>query len=101
MYHIRKIGRNQPLKRAVRHNARKCQEQLKLLRKAHPEYIYLDYLNKNFKELFNNEHAEKHSYTPYLYAGMLFDVSMAWLDNDCADDVGVLVDMMVDAIYFS
>ena len=76
-------------------------EQLQLLRKAHLEYIYLDYLNKNFNLLFQSEYGEKPSYAPYLYSGMLFNVSMAWLDNDCADDVGFLADMMVDAIYFN
>ncbi len=76
-------------------------EQLQLLRKAHLEYIYLDYLNKNFKMLFQSEYDENNSYKPYLYAGMLFNVSMAWLDNDCKDDTAVLADMMVDAIYFN
>lgn len=76
-------------------------EQLQLLRKAHLEYIYLDYLNKNFNMLFQSEYDEKHSYTPYLYAGMLFNVSMEWLDNDCQEDISVLAKMMVDAIYFN
>ena len=76
-------------------------EPLKLLRKAHLEYIYLDYLNKNFAALFQNDYNEEHSYKPYLYAGMLFNVSMAWLDNDCEEDVGALADLMVNAIYFN
>ena len=74
---------------------------LKLLRKAHLEYIYLNYLNENFVALFHNEYEEKHSYNPYLYAGMLFNVSMAWLDNDCEEDVKVLADLIVNAIYFN
>lgn len=76
-------------------------EPLQLLRRAHLEYIYLDYLNENFNALFKSEYGEKPSYAPYLYAGMLFNVSMAYLDNDCADDVTALADMMVDAIYFN
>lgn len=76
-------------------------EPLKLIRKAHLEYIYLDYLNKNFSTLFQNEYPDKHLYNTYIYAGMLFNVSMAWLDNDCAEDVKKLADMVIDAIYFN
>ena len=76
-------------------------EQLKLIRKPRLEYIYFDYLNKNFTATFETDHNDKHAFVPYIYAGMLFNVSMAWLDNDCADDVGLLADMMVDAIYFN
>ncbi len=73
---------------------------LKLIRKARLEYIYLDYLNKNFKEMFSEEHSDKSSYTPYLYSGMLFNVSMEWLDNDCAESIDSLAQDIVDAIYF-
>ena len=76
-------------------------EPLKLLRKAHLEYIYLNYLNKNFAALFQNDYNEEHFYKPYLYAGMLFNVSMAWLDNDCADDINTIADTIIDAIYFN
>lgn len=75
-------------------------EPLKLLRKARLEYIYLDYLNKNFGILFQKEHSDKHSYTPFIYSGMLFNVSMTWLDNDCKEDVNDLADIIVSAIYF-
>ena len=79
---------------------RQNKEPLKLLRRAHLEFIYLDYLNKNFVALFQNEYDEKHSYTPYLYAGMLFNVSMAWLDNDCKEPIEPLAKTVLDAIYF-
>lgn len=75
-------------------------ETLKLLRKARLEYIYLDYLNENFALMFQSEYEDKGSYEPYLYAGMLFNVSMAWLDDDCREEPDVLADMMVSAIYF-
>ncbi len=79
---------------------KKHQEPFKLLRKAHLEYIYLDYLNKNFIKNFETEHPDNNIYAPYLYAGMLFNVSMAWLDGDCAEPVDGLAQMIVDAIYF-
>ncbi len=31
---------------------------------------------------------------------MLFNVSMAWLDNDCKEDIDTLSEMIVSAIYF-
>lgn len=73
---------------------------LKLIRKARLEHFYLDYLNKNFGEMFDRDHPEKNSYAPLIYAGMLFNVSMAWLDNDCADDPADLARLIVDSIYF-
>lgn len=75
-------------------------EPLKLIRKAHLEYIYLDYLNKNLTTTFENDYPQKNSYMPFLYAGMIFNVSMAWLDNDCKEPVETLAQMVVDAIYF-
>lgn len=75
-------------------------EPFKLIRKARLEYMYLDYLNKNFTAMFLSDHPDKDEYTPYLYAGMLFNLSMAWLDNDCPDSVDALAQIIVNAIYF-
>lgn len=75
-------------------------EPLRLLRKARLEYIYLDYLNKSFKMKFESEYNNKNLYQPYLYSGMLFNVSMAWLDNDCKEDINSLAETIVNAIYF-
>lgn len=73
---------------------------LKLIRRARLEYIYLDYLNKNYINKFSEEYPEKATYTPYLYAGMLFNISMAWLDDDCKEPVDKLSQTIVNAIYF-
>mgnify|MGYP004645210681 FL=1 len=75
-------------------------EPFKLLRKAHLEYIYLDYLNKNLIVTFENDHPDKNKYAPYLYSGMLFNVSMAWLNNDCKEDIKDIAEMIVNAILF-
>lgn len=74
-------------------------EPFKLIKKARLEYIYLDYLNKNFLKTFADDYPEKNVYAPYLYAGMLFNVSMAWLDNDFTESVETLANIIVDAIY--
>lgn len=75
-------------------------EQFKLIRKARLEYIYLDYLNKHFNLTFKEEYPEENGYAPYCYAGMLFNVSMAWLDGGCRDTVETLAESIVNAIYF-
>ena len=75
-------------------------EQFSLIRKARLEYIDLDYLNINFIKTFESEYSDELSYAPYLYAGMLFNVSMAWLDNDCREDIDTLSEMIVSAFYF-
>lgn len=74
-------------------------ENFKLLRRARLEYIYLDFLNKGFADMFSDNHPELNKYTPYLYAGMLFNVSMVWLDDDCTEDVEKLASIMVEGIY--
>lgn len=78
----------------------KNKECLKLIKRAHLEYLYLDFLNRNFSEMFRREYGAANAYAPYLYAGMVFNVSMLWLDNDCADSIETLAETMIDAIYF-
>lgn len=74
-------------------------EPLRLLKRAHLSDLYLNFLNKNFSEMFAEEHPDKNPYLPYLYAGMLYNVSMRWLENDCAEDIPALAALIVDAIY--
>lgn len=71
-----------------------------LIRKARLEYIYLDYLNRQFAKMFLREGREGSDYLPYIYAGMLFNISMGWLDNGCAEPPAALAETVVNAIYF-
>ena len=75
-------------------------EPFRLIRRAHLEYIYLDYLNRNFIESFEEEDRAEKTFSPYLYAGMLFNVSMKWLDDGCSEPEEELAGLLVDAIYF-
>lgn len=77
---------------------RQHKEPFKLLRKARLEYVYLDYLNKSFTLKFESDDEETSLFQPFLYAGMLFNVSMAWLDGDCKEEVAPLANMIVNAI---
>lgn len=74
-------------------------EPMKLIKKARLEYLYLDYLNKNFENLFSFDYPNLNKYTPYIYAGMLFNLSMQWLNNDCTEDANNLSEVIVNAIY--
>lgn len=71
-----------------------------LIRRAHLEYIYLDYLNGSMCGMFEKEFPSENKYVPYGYAGMLFNISMAWLDSDCTEEIGTLAETIVDKIYF-
>lgn len=75
------------------------QKQLKLLRKSHLEYFYLDYLNEKMAATIQSEHPGKNRYAPYMFAGLVFNVSMAWLDNDCRESIDSLAEMVIDTIY--
>lgn len=75
-------------------------EPFKLIRRARLEYLYLDYLNKKFIESFETDHTGAHYFAPYIYAGMLFNVSMAWLDSDCKESVDAIAELFVSSIYF-
>ncbi len=71
----------------------------RLIRKARLEYVYLDYLNKSFAESFASEYGNDIRYLPYVYAGMLFNVSMAWLDEGCLTPPAELAATVVNAVY--
>ncbi len=70
----------------------------RLLRRAHLEYLYLDFLNRRLAENFKENYPDKNAYMPYLFAGMIFNVSMAWLDNDCAEPIDKLAAMFMESI---
>lgn len=72
----------------------------KLLKNANLEYLYLEYINANFSETFSKEYSDRSPYEPYIYAGMLFNVSMKWLEDDCKEPVESLSKTIVNAIYF-
>ena len=77
----------------------KHRELFRLIRKARLEYVYSDFLNRQFVQLFEQTHPDKSRFLPYIYAGMLFNVSMAWLDADCAEPAADIARALVDAIY--
>ncbi len=74
-------------------------ECFRLLRRAHLEYLYLDFLNREMVETFRAEYPDRSSlYEPYLFAGMIFNVSMAWLDSGCKEPADKIAAMFVGSI---
>ena len=78
---------------------RENKEVFKLIKKARLEYVYLDYLNANFVKTFESDYPDSGLYSPYIYAGMLFNVSMRWMADGFITDEDELARMMVNAIY--
>ena len=79
---------------------RKNKECFKLIKRAHLEYLYLDFLNRSFSETFRQVYEKDDRYAPYLYAGMVFNISMLWLEHDCEGSLDDLAHTIIDAIYF-
>lgn len=77
---------------------RQNKEPFRLLRRAHLDSIYLDYLNRNFRNMFSENFPNASVYAPYIYAGMLYNLSMAWLDNDCAESPESLASIIIETV---
>lgn len=68
-------------------------ETVRLIMQANLEFLYLDFLNRAMVANFQiNRYAET-AYTPYYFAGSLFNVSMQWIRNDCAEPVRRVADV--------
>lgn len=74
-------------------------EPFRLLKKAHLCDLYLDFLNQNFVKTFERDNPDKNRYLPYLYAGMLYNISIKWLEDNCAEEITDMATLIVDAIY--
>lgn len=70
----------------------------KVLKKANLQSLFLDYLNKFFERIFCDDFDPESKYKSYLYAGMLFNVMMAWLDDDCCGSVQSLAILIADSL---
>ena len=70
--------------RAVLETVYAEKERFALIRQAHLEYLFLDFLNKQTREAFKD--TDRHTlYEAHLFAGAIFNVCMAWLDGGCAE----------------
>lgn len=73
-----------PIVRAVLETVYAEEERFALIRQAHLEYLFLDFLNKQTREAFKD--TDRHTlYEAHLFAGAIFNVCMVWLDGGCAE----------------
>lgn len=73
-------------------------EPFKLLHKAHLEFLYLEYLNKNFITMFQ-QNDYPNDYSPLGYAGMLFNISLRWIEEDCVTPVQEISKTVLNLIF--
>lgn len=75
-------------------------EPFKLLVRAHLEYLYLQYLNARFSEMFRSETKfPKNAFYPIGYASMLFNVSIQWILEDCATPIEEVAEVLLSEVY--
>lgn len=75
-----------PIVRAVLEIVKAEKERFALIRQAHLEYLFLDFLNRQTGEAFKD--TDGHTlHEAHLFAGAIFNVSMAWLDGGCAESL--------------
>ena len=73
-----------PIVRAVLETVYAEKERFALIRQAHLEYLFLDFLNRQTGKAFKD--TDGHTlYEAHLFAGAIFNVCMAWLDSGCAE----------------
>lgn len=74
-----------PIVRAVLEIVKAEKERFALIRQAHLEYLFLDFLNRQTGEAFKDTDDGHTLYEAHLFAGAIFNVCMAWLDGGCAE----------------
>jgi len=75
-------------------------DDLKLLLKANLQSLYLDFLNIHFVKLFTKMETQN-KFTPYFYSGALYNISIAWLRDDCKESVKNVTNALYDSIFNS
>lgn len=78
---------------------KKQKDILFLLHRANLDQIYFEYLNKSFTKMFEQTFPGKSKYEALIYSGMLFNVSIAWLEDGCTTPPDELAELMINAIY--
>lgn len=74
---------------------------IKLLMKARLEFLYLKFLNEAMAENFKLNNYSDTKYSPYYFAGSLYNVSMEWIKNDCDESVRHLSELYIGHLFTS
>lgn len=84
--------------RAVLETVKAEKERFALIRQAHLEYLFFDFLNQQTVEAFKDA-ADGHTlYEPQLFAGAIFNVCMAWIDGGCAEPLDEVTEALIRAV---
>ena len=70
-----------------------------IIKKAHLETLYLEFLNENMKINFIENNLSNNKYLPYMYVGVIFNTSMKWLESDCKESIDSLSKTLFDFIF--
>ena len=70
-------------------------DKMKLLRKNHLIYLYLESLTNGFRDLFL-QFGKLRVEQSYILSGGLFNFSVWWLEEDCKTPVDDMVKMFLD-----
>lgn len=84
--------------RAAFQGMRNHRKEFDCILKNHLEGIYLDYLNKSFADKFKKLKIDDAELVPYIYAGILYNVSISWAKNNYQEDVETMTDQVLHAI---
>ena len=70
-------------------------EKIDVLRRDQLIYIYLEFLNKGFRSIFEDSMSARPEQS-YVLAGALFNYSLWWLDEGCKTPVDDVATMFLD-----
>lgn len=73
-------------------------EVFKLLLKANLENLFLDFLNEGFKEDFKDMEIDN-SFLSYCYSGMYYNVTIAWVKEDCLTPTKTVAEAIYKVIF--
>lgn len=79
------------IKRVVRY-IKEHKQRLKLICKAHLEYIYFNYVDASLLNLLKAEMDDDNEYKAAGFAGAIANITLHWVMNDCKDDESVVFD---------
>ena len=74
-------------------------EIVKLLISAHLEFMYLEFMNNSMVANFGKNGYKASQYSPYYFMGSLFNVSIQWVKDDCAESVKQMADFYYEHLF--
>lgn len=67
---------------------------MKNMFKSNVEYLYFDFLNSSMKYVFKEKTSILNKYVHLGYSGALYNISRAWIIDDCKGDIIEIIDAL-------